>query len=101
MSPLLICLISVLIDIVRGLSYDHASDAILYTMSSSTNPLPNATFDVPIYENGDLIQQNGEYIYILTRRTWDPTDYANYPIFTLYSQLMLHPYTYTILVFLI
>lgn len=95
----LLLFIVVLVQQTMGYNVDSPISVTLQTITTSLNYLSNGTLDVPLNKNSDLVQQYANYLYILTRRTWDPTDTAGYPMFTVYKKLALTPFTHTIIVF--
>lgn len=53
---------------------------------STISQLHNASFDVSLANNNDLVVTNGIYAYIMTRKVFDPADWYNYNTYQLYQK---------------
>jgi hypothetical protein len=93
---LAIILIS-LISISRAVIYEYPTSVRAYPYEEMVN-IENAYLDVPIRENGDLVVKHDEYLYIMSRKNFDPLDVYNYQNYMLHKKQLYQPFADEIIV---
>ncbi len=82
MSAYLIFLLGILVELC--FSFDFPRGVNLSPIIT-TSQLHNASFDVNLAWN-DLIQTSSTSVYVLTRKVFDDTDVASYPIYQVWKK---------------